>query len=512
MRPRLTAGLLAIGVVLVFASSAQAANGTFDRTWGADVVSGGGTGFEICTLAASCKAGESTTALGGELNDPWGAATDAAGNVYVADASNNRIQKFDSSGNFLRTWGRDVVASGPDDTVGGGFEICVAASGDVCQAAPDSTGLGGEMRTPEGPATDTAGNVYVADADRNRIQKFDSSGNFLRAWGEDVINGGGTGFEICVAGVDVCQNGASSGAAGAVDYPQAVATDAAGNVYVASDGNQRIDKYSSSGTFQRAWGKDVTTTGSPDDTGTGFEICSPTDGDACQAGTYGGSLAGEFATPRGLGADAAGNTYVADDDNNRIQKFDSSGSFLRAWGKDVIGNNTFTGFEVCVPANGDTCKAGVDDVRGGEMDQPFGAATDTSGNVYVADRFNNRIQKFDTSGNFQRAWGEDVVNGGGTGFEVCVSGVDTCKAGTTTSPALGGQMNLPPALASDSAGNVYVTDASNNRVQKFADPAAAIPPVTPSTSPPATTPAKKKCKKAKKRAAVAKKCKKKAKK
>jgi hypothetical protein len=428
----------------------------------------------------------------------------------VADTSNYRIQKFDSSANFLRTWGKDVVLSGPDNTVGTGFEICVAANGDVCQAASESTGLGGEMRSPLSPATDPAGNVYVADADRDRIQKFDASGNFLRAWGEDVIDPAspgntGTGFEICVAGVNVCKDGTSSGGAGAVDYPQAVATDAASNVYVASDGNQRIDKYSSSGTFQRAWGKDVTATGSPDDTGTGFEICSPADGDACQAGTSGGALAGEFARPRGLGADAAGNTYVADDENNRIQKFDSSGSFLRAWGKDVIGNDTFTGFEICVPANGDICKTGVDDVRGGEMDQPFSAATDSVGNVYVADRYNNRIQKFDTSGNFQRAWGEDVVNGGGTGFEICVVGVDTCKAGTTTTPALGGQMNLPPALATDAAGDVYVTDASNNRIQKFADPPASGEGGPAATPPAPTIPAHAKCKKHKRSASSAKK-------
>jgi tripartite motif-containing protein 71 len=509
--------VLTLAALSGLTATAHAASGAFDRAWGKDVITGGTTDFEICTVAINCKAGDDTTALGGELNTPWGAATDAVGNLYVADASNNRMQKFDSSGNFLRAWGRDVVLSGPDDTVGGGFEICVAANGDVCQAAADSTGLGGEMRTPEGPATDQAGNVYVADADRNRIQKFDSSGHFLRAWGEDVIDPAspgntGTGFEICVAGVNVCKDGTSSGDAGAVDYPQAVATDAASNVYVASDGNQRIDKYSSTGTFQRAWGKDVTTTGSPDDTGTGFEICSPTDGDACQPGTYGGALAGEFATPRGLGADAAGNTYVADDDNHRIQKFDSSGTFLRTWGKDVVGNNTFTGFEICVPANGDTCKAGVDDVRGGEMDQPFSAATDPAGNVYVADRYNNRVQKFDTSGNFQRAWGEDVINGGGTGFEICVSGVDTCKAGTTTAPALGGQLDLPPALATDAAGAVYVTDASNNRLQKFADPAAPGGGGGPTATPPTTTPpAKAKCKKHNKNhAALAKKkCKKK---
>ncbi len=508
--------LLPLICLAALAVPAQASSGTWDRAWGKDVTVGGGTGFEICTVAANCQVGDASTALGGELNSPWGAATDAAGNVYVADAGSNRIQKFDSSGNFLRAWGKDVVLSGPDDT-GTGFEICIAANGDTCQAAAPSTGLGGELSAPQGPATDAAGNVYVADASNNRIQKFDSSGDFLRAWGQDVVATGpdnaGTGPEICVAGVDTCKAGISSGVGGAVDYPQGVATDGAGNVYEASGGNTRIDKFSSSGSFQRAWGKNVDAPGSTDDTGTGFEICVPANGDACQVGDYTGSLSGELADPRGLAADAAGNTYVADATNNRIQEFDSAGSPLRAWGKDVtVGGGT--GFEVCV-AGVNTCKAGTSGGLGGEMNEPFGAATDAAGNVYVADRFNNRIQKFDSSGNFQRAWGEDVAGAGpdntGTGFEICVGASgDTCKIGTHVGPAEGGEFNLPPSLATDSAGDLYVADAGSNRIQKFADPVVPPPVVTP----PAATPtgqraaALNKCKKKHGRARS--KCKKKA--
>ena len=99
-------------------------------------------------------------------------ATDGSGNVYVADAGNSRIQKFDSTGTFLTTWG--------------GF-----GSGT------------GQFNGAFGVATDGSGNVYVADANNRRIQKFDASGTFLMAWG-------------------------SSGALG-------VATDGAGNVYVTED-------------------------------------------------------------------------------------------------------------------------------------------------------------------------------------------------------------------------------------------------------------------------------------
>ncbi|MGZ5342511.1 MAG: hypothetical protein ACXWW8_06595, partial [Solirubrobacterales bacterium] len=198
---RLAAALALVGAILALAAPAQGASGTWDRTWGKDVDSvAPGTGFEICTVAAICKVGSLAASLGGELNSPRDVATDAAGNIYVADTSNDRIQKFDSLGNFQRAWGRDVVSTGPGDTVAGGFEICVAASGAICKAAAASTGLGGELNRPRGVGTDAAGNVYVGDSDNNRIQKFDSFGAWDRAWGKDVVDNGvdNTGFEICV--------------------------------------------------------------------------------------------------------------------------------------------------------------------------------------------------------------------------------------------------------------------------------------------------------------------------
>src|SRR5439155_330525 len=89
----------------------------------------------------------------GELRRPGDVATDASGNIYVADGPpNDRIQKFDANGTFLTTWG--------------------------------SFGSGnGQLSNPHGVATDGSGNVYVADAGNDRIQKFDSTGTFLTTWG-----------------------------------------------------------------------------------------------------------------------------------------------------------------------------------------------------------------------------------------------------------------------------------------------------------------------------------------
>ena len=457
----------AAAALVVIAAPALAADGTFDRAWGKDVDQGGGTGFEICVAAASCKAG-SSGALGGELNTSIASfsavATDALGNVYFADQINQRIQKFDSSGNWERAWGKDVIAGNAET----GFEVCVVAAS--CQAG-GAGGLGGEFGGPQGIATDAQGDVYVTDFFNQRVQKFNSSGGFLRTWGKNVDQTGGSGFEVCTAALS-CQGGVTGTLGGEFGNPSNVATDAQGNVYVGEIANQRVQKFDSSGAFLRAWGKDVDQGPS-----TGFEICIAAS--SCQAGTAGG-LGGEFDRPW-VGADAQGNVYVADQLQHRIQKFDSSGAFLRAWGKDVDQTGG-TGFEVCVAAA--SCQGGTSGGLGGEFFIPLGVATDAQRNVYVAD-LNHRIQKFDSSGTFLRAWGRNVDQGGGTSFEICAVAA-SCQSGATG--GLGGELSFPTGAATDAQGNLYVGDTANNRIQKFADP---TPPPRDGeegdTSPPDTT-------------------------
>jgi tripartite motif-containing protein 71 len=364
--------------------------GNWERTWGKDVVAGGGTGFEVCTVATSCKQGV-VGGLGGEFFNPYDVGTDAAGNVYVVDTSNSRIQKFDSSGNWERAWGVDVDSGG-----GTGFEVCTVAPS--CKQGASGE-LGGELAGPHAVAADAAGNVYVDDTGNLRIQKFDSSGNWERAWGKDVDSGGGTGFEVCTVAAN-CKRGAIGGLGGELDLSFAgIAADAAGSVYVA--GTWRIQKFDSFGNWERTWGKDVDSGG-----GTGFEVCTVAAN--CQAGDKGG-LGGELYFPFGVAADAAGKVYVVDAGNSRIDKFDSSGNWERAWGKDVDSGGG-TAFEVCTVAT--TCKAGTNGGLGGELSRnPFGVAVDAAGDVFLGDSGGQRVQKFDSSGNWERTWGRDVVAG-----------------------------------------------------------------------------------------------------
>ncbi len=487
--------IVAIGVGLALAAPAQAADGAWERAWGLNVDSVAvGMGFEICTVAANCQIGGNATAPGGAMNLPHGVDLDASGNVYVADTNNNRIQKFDSSGNFLRAWGKDVIDIGVNDSGTGAFEICVAGM-DICKTAAAGTGLGGEVSQPFDVAVN-AGSVYVADRNFKRIQVFNTSGTFVAAWGRDVDGVVvSPGAEICVTALN-CKTGVAGGLGGEFNNPTGVETDATGNLYVAEQAGHRIQKLSSTGAFQRTWGNDVIETGMTGDMGPVFEIC--TNAPDCKGGVIGPPAnGGEFSQPGGLAVDAA-NVYVADQGNSRVQKSDLSGNFVAAWGKDVDSVAPGTGAEICTVA-GNCKQGGPAPLLGGEFALVYDVALDAAGNVYVADGAASRVQRFSSSLAFQRTWGKDVDSVAmGTGFEICTVAAN-CKLGETTS-ALGGELNVATGLATDAAGGLFVADGFNNRIQRFA--ADPPPPAGGGTTPaatPATQPAaRKKCKKGRK--------------
>ena len=283
----------------------------------------------------------------GQFHAPYGIAADSSGNVYVTDhgnglGNNDRVEKFDSNGAFLTKWG----GLGAGDT---------------------------DFHDPWGIATDSAGNVFVADVGNHYIKKFSSAGVFALKFG-----GAGSG------------NGQFSLASG-------VAVDSAGNVYVTDhDGSLPLDR---------------------------VQKFKPSLGSYVYDGQWGvnGSGAGQFKEPSDVAADSSGNVYVSDRNNHRIQKFDSEGFFLAQWGGMGSGDGQFV--------------------------LPEGIATDSAGNVYVADRGNNRVQKFSSDGAFITKFG--------------------------TSGSGDGQFLQPNDVSVDGAGNVYVADTGNDRIQKFAEAGGA---------------------------------------
>lgn len=287
--------------------------------------------------------------------------------------------------------------------------------------------VNGQFSSPNGVAIDPlSGNVYVADGGNDRIQRFSANGTFLSAWGS-----------------------AGSGR-GLFSNPVGVSVDSSGLVYVTDSGNNRIQKFTNNGTFLIAWG------------------CANANNTACSAS----SLTGHFNTPYGIAA-ASGNVYVVDSGNARIEKFASNGtSFLTMWGSsgtgigqfntpvgiglDAVGNvyvadsghnrvlkftgnGTETGGFGCPFAYNETCLSGN---GGGQFTAPKDVSIDSSGDVYVVDSFNNRVEKFYDNSTFITQWG---------------------SAGSA-----GGEFNNPIFLAVNQfSGNVYVTDFGNNRVEVF---------------------------------------------
>ena len=132
-----------------------------------------------------------------------------------------------------------------------------------------------------------------------------------------------------------CETGSG---AGQCLLPRGITTSSApghlGHLYVADQGNSRIDELTAWGRFVRAWGWDVVKSG-PDDNGTGFEVCVPEAGDECKAGLSGPG-AGQLSNPQGVAVDSAGDVFVVDQHNHRVQKFGPEGHFLAMAGDDVV--------------------------------------------------------------------------------------------------------------------------------------------------------------------------------
>jgi len=344
-------------------------------TSGSHCTSGVSDGF-TCTYS-TC--GASIGGYGdGEFYQPDGIAIDSAGDIYVADSSNSRVELFSSSGVF-EGWAGGCTSglhcsSGESD----GFTCTYATCG-----APVAGGGNGQFNLEVyGVAVDSSGNnVYVTDFYSNRVEKF--SGGAFSGWAGECTGGsscdtaGGVDHSIgftCTA--STCTGLASGSEDGQFDEPLGVAVDRSGNVYVTDSDNYRVEKFDSSGNFLLTWG------------------------------SYGVGN-GEFIYPYGVAVDSSGNNvYVVDQWNHRVQLFTSSGTFVGWAGKcdDVSGSNCktagltvqeyySTGF-TCTTA---TCgNSGVSNYGStdGQFYYPWGVAVDSAGNVYVADEDNNRIQLF----------------------------------------------------------------------------------------------------------------------
>jgi tripartite motif-containing protein 71 len=228
-------------------------------------------------------------------------------------------------------------------------------------------------------------------------------------------------------------------AEGVLRFPEAVAVDTQGNVYVADQLSYVVQKFTAGGVFETQWG------------------------------SYGAGP-GQFGPIGGLATDAAGNVYVVDSSHNRIEKFSPSGTLITTWGHhgSELGQFDFGSSE--------------------NYTQPPGGGIAVAGDhVYVADSGNNRIERFNLEGGEPLTWGTHGSEPGEFSYprgvaanesEVIVSDDDNhrvekfstegafeAEAGSQGNGP--GQFAFPYGVALDGAGNVYVADDSNDRVVKL---------------------------------------------
>jgi sugar lactone lactonase YvrE len=319
----------------------------------------------IITLAGtgvSGYSGDGGPAGSAELNSPYGVSVDASANVYIADTGNSVIRRVDSTGKITTIAGNGIKAYGGD-------------GGPATSAA---------LFSPYRAVADRAGNVYIADFYNNRIRKVDTSGTITTVVGTGTQGYNGDGIPATTA---------------QLNNPAAVALDGGGNLYIADTWNHRIRKIDTSGTINTI-------------AGTGFPGV---------LGDGGAATLAQVNQPEGVGVDSSGNVYIADYGNSKIRKIDTSGIINTIAGTGSIGYsgdggpataaslNLPTG--VAVDRAGNVYIADNQNSRVRKVDSsgtittivstgmsgvsalffPEDVAVDTVGHVYIADYNNMRI-------------------------------------------------------------------------------------------------------------------------
>jgi DNA-binding beta-propeller fold protein YncE len=287
----------------------------------------------------------------GSSDGPHAVALDRQCNSYVADSQHFRILKLNRDGNVVAQW-----------------------------SLPGQRGAG-ESSAPGGVAVDSQGNVYATDTPRDLVYKFSPQGTVVATWGN------------CPDGQQFCDPTLP----GRFLSPTGIAVDGAGNVFVSETAGDRVQKLSPNGQPVARWnlkGKGIGDLFLPGglsiDQG-GFVYLVETynnlvlkfdPASGAIVGRWGGPIGdepGQFHGPSGVGVDAAGNLYVTDRDNWRVQKLGPDGSFQAHW------RNCLDGDPPCeFPGAG---------TEPGQFFVAQGVTVDGQGSLYVADTGNKRIQR-----------------------------------------------------------------------------------------------------------------------
>jgi sugar lactone lactonase YvrE len=269
----------------------------------------------------------------GQFSHPGDVAVDAAGNLWVVDENNNRVEKFNAAGEYMAKFGSSGTGNGQFTrptalAIDAKGNIWVTDAGNkrveefnevgeyIAKFGAAGTG-NGQFGTagPEGIAIDSGGNIWVSDTSASRVEKFNGKGEFLK-----VV-------------------GTKGGEPGQLSEPTGIDITPANKVFVADWANSRLEVYNEAGEYVRQFGAK----------GTG---------------------PGQFEHADGIALDPSGRVWVGDQNNRRVEEFNQNGHFIAQFGTAGSGVGQFS------------------------LGYPIGIAADPKGNLWITDTGNNRVQRW----------------------------------------------------------------------------------------------------------------------
>jgi hypothetical protein len=318
--------------------------------------------------------GDGGAATSGTMSYPTGVAIDNNGNVYIADNNSNRIRKVNTLG---------IITT-------------IAGTGTAGFSGDGGPATSAQLNGPYGVAVDAIGNLYITDDLNYRIRKVSQTGIIT------TIAGNGT------AGFSGDGGAATSGS---INGANQITIDNNGNIFFADFFNNRIRKVSTSGVITTVAGN----------------------GTAGFGGDGGQATAGMLSHPAGVAIDDIGNIYIADNDNDRIRKVNSSG---------VITTIAGTGTAGFIGDGGAATSA--------QLSNPSSISVDRTRTLFFTDQNNQRLRKINTTGTITTMAGNGTAGYSGDG-------------GHATSASL----HNPYSVAIDGLGNLYIADYGNSTIRKI---------------------------------------------
>jgi sugar lactone lactonase YvrE len=389
----------------------------------------------ITTVAGDGTAGfsgDGGPATNAALNNPWGVAVDSSGDLFIADSFNNRVRLVAAATGVITTvagdgtvgfsgdsgpatsaslaepWGVAVDSSGNlfiADKNNGRIRLVTAATAVITTVAGNgAAGLSGDggaatsasLNGPNAVAVDSSGDLFIADAFNNRVRFVAAATGIIT-----TVAGGGSGGD----------GGPATSAL--LVLPHAVAADSSANLYIADTYDNRVRRVAAA---------------------TGIITTLVGNGTYGSGGDGGAASSATLSLPMGVGVDSSGNLFIADRLTCRVRRVAAATGVITP----VAGIGS--------PGYGGDGGAATN----ASLDNPFGIAVDSSGNLFIADTYNNRIR----------------LVAAATGVITTVAGNGTTGFSGDGGAATSASLNTPYGIAVDGSGNLFIADSGNNRIRR----------------------------------------------